>query len=385
MKRTSAVALSRTSTSAACNARTLSVGSQRMLATSTGTEAPPASLSTGVRRGLALGSEIPVTLIPGDGIGKEIADSVVGVFGALRVPIKWEVFERVGDITQNFDLLASLARNQLCLKGQLKTDYEDSEHFKNNNLVLRKSLNLYANIVPIKSLPGITTRHSGIDMVVFRENTEAEYSGFEQEVTSGVVQSLKVVTRAACIRIAEAAFGYAAAAGRKRVHAIHKANIQKMSDGLFLESVREVAKKYPTVEFKEMIIDNTCMQLVQNPKQFDVLVTPNLYGNLIINVGSGLVGGPGLVAGANYGLHGEAVFEPGARHVAADIQGANVANPTGMLLSGVMLLRHVGLNEEAARVEKAISEILLRGKVLTRDVGGFATTKEFTKAVINHL
>jgi len=354
---------------------------RRLLATSAGTPAP--SLSSAAKREQS--GEIPVTLIPGDGVGPEISESLMGVFGALRVPIHWELFERTGNINQNFDLLASLARNQICVKGQLKTDYGDSEHFMNNNLVLRKSLNLYANIVPIKSLPGVKTRHSGIDMVVFRENTEAEYSGLEQEVAPGVVQSLKVVTHHASVRIAEAAFAYAASAGRKCVHAIHKANIQKMSDGLFLESVREVAQKYPQIQYKEMIIDNTCMQLVQNPYQFDVLVTPNLYGNLITNVGCGLVGGPGVLAGANYGIHGEAVFEPGARHVAADIQGAGVANPTGMLLSGVMLLRHVGLSEHADRVEKAINDVYSRGKILTRDVGGLATTKEFTKALINQL
>lgn len=327
-----------------------------------------------------------MTLIPGDGIGPEITESALGVLGAIGAPVKFETFtSAVGDITQDFSFLASMARNQVCLKGPFRTDYEDHENFKNNNLVLRKALNLYANVVPIKSLPGIQTRHSGIDIVVFRENTEAEYSGLEQEVTPGVVQSLKVVTRNACVRIAEAAFDYARVNKRKRVTAIHKANIQKMSDGLFLESCREVAAKYPQIEYKEMIIDNTCMQLVQNPKQFDIMVTPNLYGNLIVNVGCALVGGPGVIGGINYGLKGEAIFEPGARHVALDIKGAGVANPVGMLLASVMMLRHLELTPYADRIENAILEVLKRGKSLTRDVGGFATTKEFTKAVINRL
>jgi len=335
-----------------------------------------------------------VTLIPGDGVGPELSESAIGVLQASGAPVNFEVYPTVrADVEQSFDLMASIARNQVVLKGA-PINWEPPGHSgymrnrqtsRNPNAFMRSSLNLFANVVPIKSLPGIKTKHQDIDIVVFRENTEAEYSGLEQEIVPGVVQALKVVTRPACDRIAEAAFRFAAENNRKVVSAIHKANIHKMSDGLFLESCREVSKKYPQIQYRELIIDNTCMQLVMKPQQFDVMVTPNLYGNLVINTGAALIGGVGVLPGDNWGLRGEHIFEPGARHAAKDIQGGNTANPTGMLLATVMMLRHLRLPDHAQRIEKAVVAVLSRGKVLTKDLGGFATTTQFTKAVINEL
>jgi len=328
-----------------------------------------------------------VTLIPGDGVGPEVTEAAVGVLNAVQAPVDFELFSEITDITKNFPVITSIARNQVCLKGGPWFVDREDEHSKNNNVALRQALNLYCNVVPIKSLPGVKTRpiHENIDIVVVRENTEAEYSGLEQEVAPGVVQSLKVVTRAASLRIAEAAFAYAAEHGRKKVAAIHKANIQKLSDGLFLESCRQVAQKYPDIEYREVIIDNTCMQLVMRPQQFDVMVTPNLYGNLVINVASALVGGPGLVGGVNWGLRGESIFEPGTRHVGMDIAGKDKANPVGILLSSVMMLRHLQMFEEASRIETAVRAVLTEGKVRTSDIGGTASTREMTQAIIDKL
>ena len=251
---------------------------------------------------------------------------------------------------------------------------------------LRTTLDLFANIVPCVSVKGLKTRFSdvNIDLVVIRENTQGEYSGFEQKVEPGVVQSLKVITEHASRRVAEYAFEYAVKENRKKVTCIHKANIQKATDGLFLRTCREVAKKYPQIQYSEMIIDNCCMQLVMNPSQFDVMLTPNLYGNIITNVASGLVGGPGITPGANVG-DGTAVFESGARHAAQDIAGMNKANPSALLLSSTMMLRYLDLPDHAKRIENAIYKVLQDGKVLTRDVGGTATTKDFTNAVIQNL
>ncbi|KAL6058810.1 isocitrate dehydrogenase (NAD(+)) idh1 [Balamuthia mandrillaris] len=322
-----------------------------------------------------------VTLIPGDGIGPETAESVMGVLQAADAPISFEVIHDFSRITH--DIVSSIARNGVCLKGPLLTSFEHDD--ENRNMILRKSLNLYANIVPIKNLPGIKTRHKDVDIVVVRENTEGEYSGLEQEVTRDVVQSLKVTTKPVSLRIAKTAFEYAVQNNRKSVCAIHKANIQKMSDGLFLESCREIAKSYPNIEYKEMIIDNTCMQLIMRPQQFDIMVCPNLYGNVVINVASALIGGPGVVPGINLGLRGEALFEPGARHVAKDIEGSGMANPIASLLSAVMMLNHLQFDQHAARIEKAIHTVLARGHTLTKDIGGLASTKEVTKAIINSL
>jgi len=330
-----------------------------------------------------------VTLIPGDGIGPEITDAVVGVFQAADVPIVWERFDDTyEEASSNYEtyfknLTASIARNRVALKGPL---YTPGHHVVSRNLQLRTSLDLFANVVPCASNSGIKTRHSGtpIDLVVIRENTQGEYAGFEQEVSPGVVQCLKVVTEYATRRIAEYAFQYAVKEGRKKVTAIHKANIQKQTDGLFLKICREVSQKYPNIKYNEMIIDNCCMQLVMNPAQFDVMVTGNLYGNIISNVASGLVGGAGVVGGVNVGEQ-IAIFETGARHLALDIAGQNKANPLAFLYASVSMLKYLGLDKYAEKIEKAVSHTINTDKVLTSDIGGTATTRLFTQSVISNL
>jgi len=332
-----------------------------------------------------------VTLLPGEGIGPEITSSVVGIFRAADVPIEWELFEEIFDPLTHKEnphifqeLIASISRNRVALKGPLNTELNTP--FSSRNLKLRKYLDLFANIVPCSTIPGLTTRFSdvNIDLVVIRENTQGEYSGFEQEVEAGIVQSLKVITENASRRVAEYAFEYSIKENRKKVTCVHKANIQKATDGLFLRTCREVSKKYPQIIYNEMIVDNCCMQLVMNPSQFDVMLTPNLYGNIITNVGAGLVGGPGLTPGANVG-DGVAMFEVGARHAAQDIAGMNKANPTGLILASTMMLRHLNLFDHAKRIEKAVQKTFTEGKYITKDVGGNATTREFTNAVINKL
>jgi len=330
-----------------------------------------------------------VTLLPGDGIGPEIADAVVGVFQAAEVPVEFERFDylgaELGDNSPRYkEVLSSLARTGLGLKGSYFTPL--GAGFVSRNVQLRKDLDLFANVLPIKNYRGINTRHSNtkVDMVLVRENLQGEYSGHEQEVDPGVRQSLKIVSEYSSRRIAEYAFQLAINEGRKRVTAVHKANIQKATDGLFLRTFRSVAEKFPSIEAKDMIIDNCCMQLVMHPSQFDVMVTSNLYGNIVANVAGGLVGGPGIIPGANIGA-GIAIFEPGLRHSAQDIAGQNKANPTAMILSGVELLRYLELEQQAANIERAVQEVVAEGKHLTRDVGGSATTKRFTEAVISKL
>eukprot|EP00013_Stygamoeba_regulata_P026329 CAMPEP_0177663200 /NCGR_PEP_ID=MMETSP0447-20121125/19780_1 /TAXON_ID=0 /ORGANISM="Stygamoeba regulata, Strain BSH-02190019" /LENGTH=355 /DNA_ID=CAMNT_0019168983 /DNA_START=20 /DNA_END=1087 /DNA_ORIENTATION=+ len=320
-----------------------------------------------------------VTLIPGDGIGPEITAAVVGAFQAAKVPIRWETFreDRV-----DADLLASLSRNQVALKGPWVTEIGKGAQSRSH--VLRTSLELYANICHVRSLPGVKTRHDGLDMIFVRENTQGEYTGIEEVVVPGVVQSIKIITREASTRIAHAAFNIAKSQGRKAVTCIHKANIMKLSDGCFLESCRNVAKEYPEITFKEMIIDNACMQMAMNPHQFDVLLLPNLYGTLMINMAAGLIGGPGVLSGINVGRRGEAIFE-GGRHSGLDIAGKNAANPTGILLASVQMLRHLGYDSHATRIESAVHTALRDAKVHTPDLGGSATTKDFTKKVLDQL
>jgi len=336
-----------------------------------------------------------VTLIPGDGIGPELVDSVLGVFGAAKVPVDWEIHHVHAQSPSSIsglkgspqipqEVITSIIRNKVALKGPFYTS--SGVGAPSRNLELRKALDMYAHVIPAKHIEGIATRHSDlhVDIVVIRENTQGEYTGLEQELTPGVVQSLKITTRESATRIARYAFEYAKNEGRKSVTAIHKANIMKQTDGLFLECCREVAKDYPSIQFSDMIIDNCCMQLVMKPQQFDVMVTPNLYGNLVTNVVSALVGGPGLTPGANVGNSGIAVFEAGAHHVAADIAGHNKANPIGILLSSTLLLKHINLPKYAQLIEEAVHHVV-KQKVLTVDVGGTSTTKQFTQAVIDRV
>ena len=328
----------------------------------------------------------PVTLIPGDGIGPEVTAATVRALEATGVKFLWErvelnakVIEQAGSELPQ-PVIESLARTHVGLKGPVTTPVAGG--FQSVNVALRKKLDLFANVRPVRTLPGLKTRFQdvSIDMVIFRENTEDLYSGLEHEVVPDVVTSLKVITRKASIRISKYAFQYALKMGRKRVTAVHKANIMKLGDGLFLRCAREIAKRYPEIEYKELIVDNAAMQLVMRPEQFDVLLMPNLYGDIVSDLAAGLVGGLGIVPGANIGEQ-NAVFE--AVHGSApDIAGRGIANPTALMQSAAMMLDHLGEQEAAARLQSAIIAVYREGKHTTRDVGGTAGTEEFTEAVI---
>jgi len=336
------------------------------------------------------GGKYTVTLIPGDGIGAEVAESVKTVFKADNVPVEFEQVDVSGVDTGDKhseelfqESISSLRRNKLGLKGILHTPISRSGH-QSFNVALRQELDIYASIVLIKNIPGYKTRHSNVDLCIIRENTEGEYSGLEHQPVSGVVESLKIITREKSERIAKFAFAFALANNRKKVTCIHKANIMKLADGLFRNTFKRVAEEYPTLETNDMIVDNASMQCVSRPQQFDVMVMPNLYGGILSNIGAALVGGPGIVPGCNMGRN-VAVFEPGCRHVGLDIKGKDQANPTAMILSGSMLLRHLGLDEHANRISKAVYNVIGDGKVRTRDMGGQASTHEFTKAVLDKM
>ncbi len=326
-----------------------------------------------------------VTLIPGDGIGPEVADAAVRAVDATGVAIDWHRVELTADIIQKSGqvlpqhVLDSITNTRIGLKGPVTTPVAGG--FPSVNVALRKKMDLYANVRPVRTLPGVKTRYMDvtIDMVIFRENTEDVYSGLEHEVVTDVVESLKIITRRASIRIAEAAFRYAAQ-GRKKVTAVHKANIMKLSDGLFLRCCREIAEKNPQIEYKELIVDNAAMQLVMRPETFDILLLPNLYGDIVSDLAAGLVGGLGIVPGANIGDH-HAVFE--AVHGSApDIAGKGKANPTALMLSAVMMLHHMGEIDIAKRLQTAVEQVYRDGKCLTSDVGGTASTSQFTDCVV---
>jgi isocitrate dehydrogenase (NAD+) len=325
-----------------------------------------------------------VTLIPGDGIGAEITGAVVRIIEASGVEIEWESFiagaealSRYGDPLPE-PVLESIKRNRIALKGPLTTPVGTG--FTSVNVRLRKTLDLYANLRPVRNLPGLVTPFGDLDLVVVRENTEDLYSGIEHVVVPGVVESLKIITEKASTRIARFAFEYARREGRKKVTAIHKANIMKLSDGLFLECFRKVAGEYPDVAADDKIVDNACMQLVMRPQQFDVLLLENLYGDIISDLAAGLVGGLGVVPGANIGELG-AVFE--AVHGSApDIAGKNIANPTALLQTAIMMLRHLGERSAADLIQRAMIHTLAEKKIRTRDLGGTASTTEYTEAVV---
>ncbi|PYI09054.1 NAD(+)-isocitrate dehydrogenase subunit I [Aspergillus sclerotiicarbonarius CBS 121057] len=349
-----------------------------------------ASVQSDIFKPTKYGGKYTVTLIPGDGIGAEVAESVKTIFKADNVPIEWEQVDVSGVDTGNKhseelfkESIASLRRNKLGLKGILFTPVERSGH-QSFNVALRQELDIFASIVLIKNIPGYKTRHENVDLCIIRENTEGEYSGLEHQSVQGVVESLKIITRAKSERIAKFAFGFALANNRKKVTCIHKANIMKLADGLFRSTFHKVAENYPTLEVNDMIVDNASMQAVSRPQQFDVMVMPNLYGGILSNIGSALVGGPGVVPGCNMGRD-VAVFEPGCRHVGLDIKGKDQANPSAMILSGSMLLRHLGLDDHANRISKAVYDVIGEGKTRTRDMGGQATTHEFTRAVLDKM
>ncbi|EIN10454.1 hypothetical protein PUNSTDRAFT_64676 [Punctularia strigosozonata HHB-11173 SS5] len=336
------------------------------------------------------GGVYTVTLIPGDGIGAEITDSVKEIFEHVNAPIEWEQYNVSGVSSAGEDLfkqaMESLKRNRVGLKaGILFTPISSSGHVS-WNVAMRQQLDIYASVVLCKSLPGVPTRHSNVDFAIIRENTEGEYSGLEHQSYPGVVESLKVSTRAKAERIARFAFDFALKNNRKKVTCVHKANIMKLGDGLFLNTFRRVAQEYESqgIIANDMIVDNTSMQLVAKPTQFDVMVMPNLYGAIVSNIGAALVGGPGLVPGCNIGRD-YALFEPGCRHVAQDIMGTNKANPAAMILSATMMLRHLGLDQLANNIAASTFDVINAGKVRTPDLGGSATTSEFTAEIIKNL
>ena len=330
-----------------------------------------------------------ITLIPGDGIGPEVADATVRAVEATGVDIEWERTEagaralaESGQLIPD-EVFASLEVTHTGLKGPTATPIGGGH--QSINVALRKKLGLYTNFRPVRMLPGLKTRFHDLplNIAIFRENTEDLYSGLEHEVIPGVVESLKVITQNASMRIARASFEYARREGRCKVTAIHKANIMKLSDGLFLRCCREVAAQFPEVQYNELIVDNACMQLVMRPEQFDILVMPNLYGDIISDLAAGLVGGLGIVPGANIGDH-HAIFEA-VHGTAPDIAGKGLANPTALMQSAVLMLAHLGEREASARLQGAIHEVYAKGEHLTGDVGGRASTPEFTDAVIREI
>lgn len=325
-----------------------------------------------------------VTLIPGEGIGPEVAAATRRILEAAGVQIDWEEIEGRADAPTaqgryvNQAAIESVRRNRVALKGPMATAI--AEGAPSVNVALRKALDLYANLRPVKNLPGVKSHFENVDLILVRENTEDLYSGLEHEVVPGVVESLKIITEKASTRIARFAFEYARRHGRKKIHAIHKANIMKLSDGLFLKSVRTVAAQFPEIDYKELIVDNACMQIVMDPLQFDMLLLPNLYGDVMSDLAAGLVGGLGVVPSANIG-DDCAMFEA-VHGTAPDIAGKSLANPTALLLSSVLMLDHLGERAAGQRIERALEKVYREGKHTTRDVGGPAGTNQFTEAVI---
>ena len=328
-----------------------------------------------------------ITLIPGDGIGPEVTEAVVRIFRVAGLDIEWERYDAGVTAFKRFnqslptELLDSIRRNAVALKGPVTTPI--AEGITSVNVGLRKALDLYANLRPVRNLPGVTSRFNDVDLVIVRENTEDLYSGLEHEVVPGVVESLKIITERASTRIAKFAFKHAIDNGRKLVTAVHKANIMKLGDGLFLESTRKVSRENLAITYDERIVDAACMQLVMFPERFDVMVLPNLYGDIVSDLCAGLVGGLGVVPGANMGTE-IAVFE--AVHGSApDIAGKNLANPTALLLSALMMLDYLGDRDRSQHIRRALERVLTAGQVRTRDLGGTASTTEFTEALCGEI
>ncbi|QQP55511.1 Isocitrate dehydrogenase subunit_ mitochondrial [Caligus rogercresseyi] len=334
--------------------------------------------SSGVRR---------VTLIPGDGIGPEIAHSVQRIFSAAEIPVEWDSVDvkpvRHMDGTMGIPQAAidSVNANGIGLKSPLMTPV--GKGFRSLNLALRKEFNLYANVRPCKSIEGYKTLYDDVNVVTIRENTEGEYSGIEHEIVDGVVQSIKLITETASSRVAEYAFKYAKENGRHKVTAVHKANIMRMSDGLFLKCCRDAAERHPEIQFEEKYLDTVCLNMVQDPGKYDVLVMPNLYGDILSDLCAGLIGGLGLTPSGNIGTGG-AIFEA-VHGTAPDIAGKDLANPTALLLSSVMMLRYMEMTDQADRIQNACFSVIKEGKTITGDLGGSAKCSEFTDAIISRL
>ena len=328
-----------------------------------------------------------ITLIPGDGIGPEVTKPTLAIIKAAGVRVEWEIYLAGAEALRKHgttipkQLIDSFEKNRVALKGPVTTPV--GEGFPSVNVELRQSFNLYANLRPIKNLPGVQARYQGIDLVVVRENTEGLYSGIEHEVIPGVVESLKIITEKASTRIAKFAFEYARRHGRKKVAAVHKANIMKLSDGLFLDCARKVSHQHKAIGFSDVIVDNACLQLVIDPWKFDILLMENLYGDIVSDLAAGLVGGLGVVPGANLGDK-HALFET-VHGSAPDIKGKNIANPTAMIQAAVLMLDHISEKPAAKRISAALEKILIEGAIRTPDLGGKATTKKFADAIIREI
>ncbi len=325
-----------------------------------------------------------VTLIPGEGIGPEVAAATRRILEATGVQIDWEEIAGRSDSSSdqgksvNQAAVESVRKNRVALKGPMATAIAGGA--PSVNVALRRTLDLYANLRPVKNVPGVKSHFENVDLILVRENTEDLYSGLEHEVVPGVVESLKIITEKASTRIAKFAFEYAKRHGRRKIHAIHKANIMKLSDGLFLKSVRAVAAQFPSIEYKELIVDNACMQIVMDPLQFDMLLLPNLYGDVMSDLAAGLVGGLGVVPSANIG--DECAMFEAVHGTAPDIAGKGFANPTALLMSSALMLDHLGEPKAAERIQNALETVYRQAKHTTRDVGGKAGTEEFADAVI---
>ncbi len=327
-----------------------------------------------------------VTLIKGDGIGPEISEAVVKIIAATGVEIDWDIQTAGADVIETEDVplpqrvLDSVKANKVALKSPVTTPI--GKGFRSVNVQLRKELNLYSNLRPCYNLPGVATKYDNVDIIVVRENTEDLYAGIEKQIDENTAESIKRITRGASEKIAEFAFNYAIKNNRKEVCVVTKANICKLSDGLFLDSARKIAKKYPQINFREILVDNCCMQLVQNPNQFDILLLPNLYGDIVSDLCAGLIGGLGIAQGANIG-EDIAVFEP-VHGSAPDIAGQDKANPTAMLLSAIEMLNYIGEQDAGKKIKKALFETLKAG-IKTADLGGFSSCSEFTNEIIKRI
>ncbi|GMT29409.1 hypothetical protein PFISCL1PPCAC_20706, partial [Pristionchus fissidentatus] len=326
-----------------------------------------------------------VTVMPGDGIGPEMMVHIRKLFKFCNAPVNFEEVQMTS-IYQDGDMeevIMAIERNGVALKGNIETKFDDPS-FLSRNVELRRRLDLWANVLHCVTIPTVPTRHTNIDMVLIRENTEGEYSGLEHESIPGVVESIKIVTQEKIERIARFAYEYAVLNNRKKVTAVHKANIQKLGDGLFLQIAQDMAKEYPSIQFDQMIVDNACMQLVSRPQQFDVMLMPNLYGNIISNIACGLVGGPGLVSGMNFGdVH--AVFETGTRNTGTSLAGKDIANPTAFIRAGVDMLRYIGCHKQANIISDALWLALTEQGIHTSDIGGSARTTELVEATLKNI